>query len=144
MTLDRSGNRALELLMACQAENAATRSLSNNLVYLQAIILMTLNTEMSGPAYNQMQQGMPAAAWLGMAVGLAYFLKLHVNRSYMNLGGGDIDSSDKLCRRTWWTLVMLDRWHASSTSSPLFIPDTSAVLLSEDKIVLGESTYHLA
>lgn len=130
--------------MACQAENAATQSLSNNIVYLQAIILMSLNTEMSGPAYNQMQQGMPAAAWLGMAVGLAYFLKLHVNRSYTNLGGGDSDSSDKLCRRTWWTLVMLDRWHASSTSSPLFIPDTSAVLVSEDKIVLGESAYHLA
>ena len=130
--------------MACQAENAATRSLSTNIVYLQAIILMALYTELSGPAYTRMQQGMPGAGWLGLAVGLAYFLKLHVNRSYTNLGGGDPDSSEKLCRRTWWTLVTLDRWHASSTSSPVFIPDTSTVLVPEDKIVLGESAYHLA
>ena len=142
--VERSTNRAAELLMACQAENAASRSLSNNIVYLQAIILMSLCTELSGPAYTQAQQAMPGAAWLGMAVGLAYFLKLHVNRSYTNLGGGDPDSSEKLCRRTWWTLVTLDRWHASSTSSPLLIPDTSTVLLAEDRAVLGDSAYHLA
>ena len=107
---------------------------------------MFLYTELSGPGFTRMQQGMPAAASLGLAVGLAYFLKLHVSRSYTNLGGGggDPDSSEKLCRRTWWTLVTLDRWHASSTSSPLFIPDTSTVLLPEDKNVLGESAYHLA
>ena len=144
VVVERSTNRAAELLMACQAENAASRSLSNNIVYLQAIILMSLCTELSGPAYTQAQQAMPGAAWLGMAVGLAYFLKLHVNRSYTNLGGGDPDSSEKLCRRTWWTLVTLDRWHASSTSSPLLIPDTSTVLLPEDRAVLGDSAYHLA
>jgi hypothetical protein len=41
-------------------------------------------------------------------------------------------------------LFILDRWHASSTSDLLKLPENSVVLLPEDQILLGESTYHLA
>jgi len=39
---------------------------------------------------------------------------------------------------------ILDRWHASSTSCLLQLADSSSPLLPEDKLLLGDSTYHLA
>ncbi|CAD0047350.1 unnamed protein product [Aureobasidium pullulans] len=57
---------------------------------------------------------------------------------------GDPDSEERLARRVWWVLFILDRWHASSTSDLLKLPENSVVLLPEDQILLGESTYHLA
>jgi hypothetical protein len=77
-------------------------------------------------------------------VGLSYYLKLHVIRYREKSSDGDPDSDEKLSRRIWWVLVTLDRWHASSTSSPLLIPDTSVVLLPEDHVLLGDAGFQLA
>jgi len=59
------------------------------------------------------------------------------------LGESDPNSDDKLGRRIWWSLVIMDRWHASSTASPVLIPEASVVVSHEDKDLLGDPSYQL-
>lgn len=105
---------------------------------------MALEAENHGPVSTRGQVGPPRAVWLGAAVGLAYSLKLYINPSREKYAVGDFDSDVMLGRRSWWILVILDRWHAASTTSPLLIPDTSVVVLPEDQSLLGDSVFHLA
>ena len=136
-----NARRASDLIISAQFESSTTRSHRDNLIYLQTLILMGLEADNHGPGSS----GPPRAAWLGAAVGLVYNMKLHSNRlPREKLQTGDPDSDEKLGRRAWWVLVVLDRWHAISTSSPLFIPDSSVALLMEDQTVLGVALYHIA
>ena len=142
---DTGARRASDLIVSSQFENPNARSYGTNLIYLQTLILMGLESDNHGPATIRGVSGPPRAAWLGAAVGLVYNMKLHSNRlSREKLQGGDPDADEKLARRAWWILVVLDRWHAISTSSPLFIPDSSVALLQEDQNVLGTAPYHIA
>lgn len=136
--------RVCELTVASQFENPAVRTMPTNLLYLQTMILMGLEADNHGPATMRGQLGLPRAAWLGAAVGLAYNLKLHNNRNQEQSVNGDSDSDEKLGRRAWVVLVILDRWHAISTSSPLFIPDSSVVFVPEDQKLLGLAPFHIA
>ncbi|KAI9870625.1 MAG: Glucose-responsive transcription factor [Pleopsidium flavum] len=140
----QSMRKASVLLSGSQFETVATRTTSTNLIYLQTMVLMALQADNHGPVTTRGQVGPPRAVWLGAAVGLSYSLKLHINPSRNECAAGDLDSDNNLGRRNWWTLVILDRWHAASTSSPLLIPDTSVVLLPEDQSLLGDSVFHLA
>ncbi|KAF8422618.1 hypothetical protein EV426DRAFT_534927 [Tirmania nivea] len=134
-----NARRASDLIISAQFESPTTRSHRDNLIYLQTLILMGLEADNHGPDSSP-----PRAAWLGAAVGLVYNMKLHSNRlPREKLQTGDPDSDEKLGRRAWWVLVVLDRWHAISTSSPLFIPDSSVALLVEDQNVLGVALYHI-
>lgn len=136
--------RACELCVAAQFEsNDARDPTAQNLLYLQSLILMALEADNHGPATIRGASRLPRAAWVGSAVGYAYNLKLHHNRVGERFAQGDPDSDEKLGRRAWWVLVVLDRWHAISTSSPLFIPDANVVLLPEDQILLGLTPFHL-
>ncbi|KAI5807386.1 hypothetical protein DFH27DRAFT_462838, partial [Peziza echinospora] len=108
------------------------------------LILVGLEAENHGPTTTN-QKVFPRAAWLGAAVGLMYSLHLHDSRLQReHLVVGDADTDEKIGRRAWWTLVVMDRWHAIGTSSPLFIPDSSTVLLLEDQSVLGAVPYNIA
>lgn len=138
---ERQGLRhANELLSAYQWETATTRNLLTNTIHLQTLIFMAIEADNHGVASLRGQQG--RSIWLGSAVALAYSMKLHILRT--NLGDADADSDEKMARRTWWTLVIMDRWHAASTASPVLIPEASIVLLPEDQALLGETPYHLA
>jgi hypothetical protein len=106
------------------------------------MILMTLEADNHGPATLRSHSGPPRATWIGGAIGLAYSLKLQHNRCG-DTTAGDPDSDDRLGRRAWWVLVVLDRWHAISTSSPLFIPDSNVILLPEDQSLIGTTPFHL-
>ncbi|KAA8909954.1 hypothetical protein FN846DRAFT_775751 [Sphaerosporella brunnea] len=136
--------RACELCVASQFESQDPRaSVASSLLYLQTLILMALEADNHGPVTMRgMSGGPPRAAWVGSAVGLAYSLKLHHNRGE-RFAQGDPDSDERLGRRAWWVLVVLDRWHAISTSSPLFIPDSNVVLLPEDQTMIGLTPFHL-
>lgn len=140
----QSTKRASELIAASQYENPTARTLSANLIYIQTLILMALESDNHGPATMRGQVGPPRAEWLGRAIGMATHLKLNVPRLRDRFAEGDPDSDEKLGRRVWWILFILDRWHASSTSCLLQLPETSSSLMPEDQILLGESTYHLA
>jgi hypothetical protein len=131
--------RAASLVSACQFDNTATKTLSDSLLLLSAQIFMAIEAGSHGA--SSARSAGSQAVWLGAAVGHAFSLKLHTSNP---AEGEDEDSTDKLSRRIWWSLVILDRFHASGTSSPLLIPDTSAVLRLDDINVLGEQLYHLA
>ncbi|OBT77570.1 hypothetical protein VF21_04629 [Pseudogymnoascus sp. 05NY08] len=131
--------RAASLVSACQFDNTATKTLSDSLLLLAAQIFMVIEAGSHGS--SSARSAGSQAVWLGAAVGHAFSLKLHTSNPSES---EDDDSTDKLSRRIWWSLVVLDRFHASGTSSPLLIPDTSAVLRLDDIGVLGEQLYHLA
>jgi hypothetical protein len=137
--------RAAELLAGYPFENPATHNSGTNLVYLQTLLLMALESDNHGPATVRGQAGPSRAEWLGRAAGVAGQLEINLVRPRERYATeGDPDSEERLARRVWWVLFILDRWHASSTSDLLKLPENSVVLLPEDQILLGESTYHLA
>lgn len=140
----RHTRKAAELIAHSQYDNPATRNSSVHLVYIQALILMALESDNHGPATMRGQVGPPRAEWLGRAIGMAAHLRLNIPRSRDRFTQEDADADDKLGRRIWWILFILDRWHASSTSCLQQLADASSSLLPEDQILLGESTYHLA
>jgi hypothetical protein len=136
--------KAAQLILASQLENTSPRCLSTNLVHLQAMMFMAIEAENHSPATLRVQSTGSPSVWLGSAVGLAYSLKLHMHKQPEKGAESDPDSDDKLARRIWWSLVIMDRWRASGTASPLLIPDSSVVVYKEDKALLGESLYQLA
>ncbi|KAI2468180.1 hypothetical protein F4781DRAFT_277785 [Annulohypoxylon bovei var. microspora] len=117
-----------------------------NLVHLQTLILTALMTDNYDiPSLKGEHGGPSKASILGRAVGLAYTMRLHVSGLETTLDGQlESDSSENIAIRAWWTLIMLDRWNAISTASPLFIPNDSVVILPNLNSVLGENVYHLA
>ncbi|KAI1208589.1 uncharacterized protein F4807DRAFT_142060 [Annulohypoxylon truncatum] len=117
-----------------------------NLVHLQTLILTALMTDNYDVPSLKGEHGGPAkASILGRAVGLAYTMRLHVSGLETTLDGQlEPDSSENIAIRAWWTLIMLDRWNAISTASPLFIPNDSVVILPSLSSVLGDNVYHLA
>lgn len=137
--------KAAELLARYPFDNPSTHTNATNLVYLQTLLLMALETDNHGPATIRGQAGPSRAEWLGRAAGVAGQLEINVIRTASSsVMEGDRDSEERLARRVWWVLFILDRWHASSTADLLKLPENSVVLLPEDQILLGESTYHLA
>lgn len=139
--------RAAENLAKYPFDNPSSHTPATNLVYLQTLLLMAIETDNHGPATIRGQAGPSRAEWLGRAAGIAGQLEINTIRSQAansSLLSGDRDSEDRLARRVWWVLFILDRWHASSTADSLKLPENSVSLLPEDQILLGESTYHLA
>lgn len=137
--------RAAELLAKYPFDNPSTHTNATNLVYLQTLIIMALESDNHGPATIRGQAGPSRAEWLGRAAGVAGQIQINtIPAPSQSVMEGDRDSEDRLARRVWWVLFILDRWHASSTADLLKLPENSVVLLPEDQILLGESTYHLA
>lgn len=126
--------------------DSSPRSTSSNLVHLQTLILMAIATDNYGPPSLKGEHGGPSkASILGRAVGLAYSMRLHTACLRTSSQGQQTgDSDENIATRTWWSLVMLDRWNAVSTASPLFIPNDNVVVLPGLVSVLGDNVYHLA
>lgn len=126
--------------------DSSPRSTLSNLVHLQTLILMAIATDNYGPPSLKGEHGGPSkASILGRAVGLAYSMRLHTACLRIGSPGQQTgDSDENIATRTWWSLVMLDRWNAVSTASPLFIPNDSVVVLPGLVSVLGDNVYHLA
>lgn len=138
----RGAKKAAKIL-ALQLDGSTTSTFSTNMVYLQTLLLMAIEADRRGPL-PEGQTGATQSVWLGAAVGLAYSMKLHVHKPVDKQSESDSDSEDKLERRIWWSLVVMDRWHAAGTSSPLLIPDGSVIVYPEDQALLGDNLYHLA
>ncbi|KAI1816522.1 hypothetical protein GGS20DRAFT_212425 [Poronia punctata] len=137
---------ATRMVAEWESDHTSPRNALTNLVHLQALVLMAIGTDNYGPPSLKGEHGGPSkASILGRAVGLAYSMRLHIASSGVSTDSDqDTDSDMNIAVRTWWTLVMLDRWNAISTGSPLFIPNDSVVILPALVPVLGENVYHLA
>jgi hypothetical protein len=131
--------KAAQLITSFQFESAPPASLSINLILLQTMLLLAIK---AGQARTPV--GPSQSLWLGNAIGLAYTLKLHQHKQPEHSGEEDPDTDERLARKIWWALVIMDRWHSSSTSSPVLIPDSSVVIFQEDQALLGDSLYHIA
>lgn len=125
--------KATEILMALQFEDAAMRSPTDNLVYLEALILMALATDVNNPSAFQ------PPVWYGLAVSMSTFLGLHLKQPYQH---GEPNADEKLARRAWLVLMIIDRWHGGGTLSPLLVVDVT--LFREDNVLLGDTGYHFA
>lgn len=130
----KSIKTASELLLVVQTEEPTNRTTAENAIYLQALILMIFVSEGSGPGRNQ------DSSWFGLAFSIATYLKLHVN--YGAPFGTELHL--KTGRKAWLILVILDRWHAASTSGPQIIADNESLeLYLSDQALLGDTAFHL-
>ncbi|MCJ1469550.1 Glucose-responsive transcription factor [Pseudocyphellaria aurata] len=131
-------SKAVRLLSALQFEDATSRSFSDNLVFVQAILLMVLTTDMDVIASSQ------PPIWYNMANCMSSFLALSARQPYKNNTDPEIAELEKLARRAWLLLITLDRWHAASTSYSLVTPPEDAILLRQDNALLGDVGFHFA
>lgn len=129
--------RAASELAALKAEGPQARTSDANLAYLQALFFMAIVTENSGPVHNR------NTSWIAEAVSIATYLNLHQSHAFELGDTADEDSSPRVARRVWLSLVILDRFHASSTASPLLVAEDSARLVASDEDNLGPDAYHL-
>ncbi|KAI9723845.1 MAG: Glucose-responsive transcription factor [Chrysothrix sp. TS-e1954] len=129
-----------ELISHASFETSHGHDMSAYILHIQVLILLVLATGASCP---ESARGPPPAEWLGRAIGMATHKRLNLFDPHSHLAEANQDENRDLGRRVWWVLFILDRWHASSTSNILQIPDNGSSLLAEDRVLLGESAYHL-
>lgn len=131
--------KAARLVNSLQFDSPSLVSFDLNIVLLQSTILLAIAAgNHAGTA--RVNTGPSQSTWLGSAIGLAYELRLYDSKKPLS---DDPDSDERLCRRIWLSLVILDKWHASSMSSPVMIPDDSVVIRPEDQVLMGDAVYHL-
>lgn len=112
-----------------------------DLVHLQCLILMIINVDNYGlVSLTREHEGPAKTTLLGRAAGLAYSMGIPHEAMTLN-PVGDVESDQYIRVRAWWALVILDRWNAISTATPLVIAGDSIVLPHNLKPVLGEANY---
>ena len=138
-----SPRKAAQLVTLSEVERPSAQSFASSIIYLQTMLLLATEAQ-NRPPSTSAHDIRSRSSWLGSAVGVAYSMKLHLKKPFDKLAENDPDSDEKLGRRIWWSLVIMNRWHASSTASPSLIPDSSVVVYPEDQALLGDDLYHLA
>jgi hypothetical protein len=111
----------------------APRSKAINIVHAQTLLLLLIDADWRASA------SLPFL--LSRAVALANTMRLWRYTS-MEMAS-ELDSDDQLCVRIWWSLVLMDRWHAAGSGKPALIPDSSAVAPPGLDNLLGEVSFHL-
>ena len=124
-------------LAALKAEGPHARNCDANLAYLQALFFIAIVTENSGTVHSR------NTSWIAEAVSIGTHLNLHQSHSFDMGDATDEDAPAKVARRVWLSLVILDRFHASSTASPSLVAEDSVRLVSSDEAILGLDAYHL-
>ncbi|KAB5583316.1 hypothetical protein GE09DRAFT_947411 [Coniochaeta sp. 2T2.1] len=135
---------ANKLLTEWETDNN-TRSYRTDLVHLQTLLLMAIETDSHGPASIKGHHGgLPKGSFIGRALALAYSMGLHTSKLDPNPGTEfDEDLEDKVAMRAWWSLVMLDRWNAIGAALPAQIPIDSVVITPGLKLLMGDEPYAL-
>lgn len=132
---------AASRLLADYECESGKRSQAHDLVHLQCLILMIINIDNFGPvSLTGDHEGPAKATLIGRAAGLAYSMALpHEAMTIINVDDGETEQYVRV--RAWWTLVILDRWNAISTATPLVISGDAVVLPHNLKPILGEANY---
>lgn len=138
----RDAKHASQLVGIFQYGSNSLRDKSTNLVLLQTVILLVIEATNYPPFTTK---GQNVSTLLSLAAGLAYSMKLHSIRVLPSDTESDVNSEwSHLARRVWLSLIIMDKWHAVGTGSPLFIPIDIAIIYPEDINLLGPGIYHLA
>ena len=125
--------------IAIQAELFDGWTQHDNVLYLQALILMILATDIYPRSPSR------TSIWYGLASTVSSFLQLHVKKDSEVIANANasVISVDISARKCWLILVVLDRWYAASASYPLTISDRGVYLNPSDHALLGDQFYHL-
>lgn len=100
----------------CRPENM---DMADRLTFLQVIMMLAIEADQRG---NEVAGSIRTIGyWLGQATAVAYGLRLHNNDTRL-----DTPEQQLLGKRLFLILVVLDRWHSVSTSSPPFIAEATA------------------
>lgn len=126
---------AAKQLTIIPVDRQLTATLQSKLVYLQALILMIIATDNSGPSHVQDNR------WFGLAIDVATIMRLHLPPPH---DGREFEPYTRdLGRRCWLTLFILDRWNAAGTCGQLRIQENNAKLVDSDYELLGDATYNM-
>ena len=137
---------ALHLLTTAPLPNDASNRVAK-VTQLQILIFMAMEAlhQAASPSNSPSARNVPTSVWLSNAVGLAFDIKLHlVMPSKKTAEDYDEDAEENVERRLWWSLCVIERWHAHSTGSPSMIPEQCITYYREDKVTLGTPLYWLA
>lgn len=111
----------------------APRNRATDIVHAQTLLILIIDADWRATS--------TLPFLLARAVALANSMKLWKS-SAVDLSA-EHDSDDQLCVRIWWSLVLMDRWHAAGTGQPPQIPDRSAVVPAGLENIIGEVSFHL-
>lgn len=135
--LNGPDERVAQYQIAIQAELFDGWTQHDNVLYLQALILMILATDIYPRSPSR------TSIWYGLASTVSSFLQLHVKRDSEIIANANVISVDISARKCWLILVVLDRWYAASASYPPTISDRGVYLNPTDLAFLGDQFYHL-
>lgn len=110
-----------------------TQTQAANIVHAQTLILLVIDADW--------RTSSTFPYLLARAVALAHSMKLW--RYTPIETASDLDSDDQLCVRIWWSLILMDRWHAAGSGKPSIIPDSSVVAPPGLENILGEVCFYL-
>lgn len=130
---------AANALMSAQMDGNSANSVQG-LVCLQAVLLLAIEAD------SHCEASGAHSMWLGIAISMAYSMKLHVHKPTdldLTTDGG-IEKIEAIRRRLWISIAIMDRWHSSSNNSPLLVPESSVVLHPIDETLLGAELYQIA
>lgn len=134
MAQSSSGNVKLANSLLSAWENGdLAHSEPTDVVHAQTLLLLLIDAEWRGSP--------TVPSLLGRAVALANRMKLWRYRPVE--AGAQPDSDENLRVRLWWSLVLIDRFHAVGTGSPVLIPDSGAVMPPGLGEVLGDTCWSL-
>lgn len=123
-----------------QPSVAAAERRAADTTYMQTLLLMAIEADTRPPS----TAGPPKEAILGRAVSGAISRKLHQFRpKQQDTSIFQHGAESNVPLRIWWSLVVLDRWHAVSTGSHTLIPKRHMNAPAGFKNYLGESFYYL-
>ncbi|KHO01668.1 C6 finger domain-containing protein [Metarhizium album ARSEF 1941] len=111
----------------------APSSRATDIVHAQTLLMLVIDADWRG------KSTLPFL--LSRAIALANLMELW--KSPLVDSTTEHDSHDQLCVRIWWSLVLMDRWHAAGTGQPTQIPDRSAIVPAYLENVIGEVPFHL-
>lgn len=129
-----AGNAKLASSLLNDWESGDSAALqSGNIVHAQTLLLLIIDAD------SRASSSLPFL--VARAVALANSMKLWKYTAVDSVS--ETDSDDQLCVRIWWSLVLMDRWHAAGTGKPSQIPDNSVVAPPGLVNILGEVCFHL-
>lgn len=111
----------------------APRSRATDIVHAQTLLMLIVDADWRAAS--------TLPFLLARGVALANTMKLWQLSTVE--ASSDNDSDEQICVRIWWSLVLMDRWHAAGTGHPPQVPERSTVVPWGLENSVGEVCFYL-
>ncbi|KAL2759484.1 hypothetical protein ACRALDRAFT_1091522 [Sodiomyces alcalophilus JCM 7366] len=135
---------AMKILAEWEAQDGAPRTSSAHIVHLQTLLLLLIELDTRPSACSTPLK----ESLLGRAIGAAWAMKLYHARAEKPQEGqgeadpnSDSDSESHIRVKLWWSLVLLDRWHAVAAGTQTMIRNESTVVYPALEGIVGEMAF---